>query len=212
MSANDEQRRRIRRGEARRAILDATEALLVEDGYERFSIRRLVERCGYTAPTIYHHFGDKPGLLDALLEERFQKLFRQLRRVPDSGDPLDTLRAMARAFVRFGLRHPNHYRLLSMPRRPEWTPPPSTEESREALERPLHALWEEGRLRAGDVESAGQALWALAHGLISLRTSRPDHPWSKTGIEDSIDALLCGLVAPAAAQPSARRAVGRGRP
>jgi AcrR family transcriptional regulator len=212
MSAVSEQRRRDRRGQARRAILDATESLLVEDGYQGFSIRRLVERCGYTAPTIYHHFGDKPGLFDALLEERFQKLFRRLRRVPRGDDPVDHLRAVVRAFVRFGLRHPNHYRLLALPREPDWEPPPSTEESRAMLERPLHELWEAGRLLTGDVESAGQALWALSHGLISLRTSRPDHAWSKTGIEDSIDALLRGLVAPAFAQRPARGPLARGQP
>ena len=54
------------RSQARRAILDATQSLLVEGGYEAFSMRRLAERCGYTAPTIYHHFGDKPGLIGAL--------------------------------------------------------------------------------------------------------------------------------------------------
>ena len=113
-----QQRRRQQRADARRAILDATESLLVEEGYESFSIRRLVERCGYTAPTIYHHFGDKPGLLDALLEEVFQKLVRSIRRVPESDDPIEYLRALARSFVRFGLKNPTHYRLLTQPRDP----------------------------------------------------------------------------------------------
>ena len=90
-----ERRRSQQREEARRAILDATEALLVEDGYEQFSMRRLAARCGYTAPSIYHHFGDKQGLLDALLEERFQRLLVRLRRVRTEGDPVDTLRAQA---------------------------------------------------------------------------------------------------------------------
>ena len=191
------ERRQARRSEAQRAILDATEALLVDEGYARFSIRRLVERCGYTAPTIYHHFRDKPGLLDALLEERFQALHQLLSRVPRDGDPLEYLRAAARAFVRFGLRHPNHYQLLSMPREPDWTPPPSMEESREMLERPWRELWEAGRMRGSEVETGGQALWSLVHGLISLRTARPNHEWSQNLVEDSIDALLRGLVAPA---------------
>ena len=99
-----EQRRRQQRADARRAILDATESLLVEGGYESFSIRRLVDRCGYTAPTIYHYFGDKPGLLDALLEEVFQKLVRLIRRVPQSDDPIEYLRTLARAFVRVNTR------------------------------------------------------------------------------------------------------------
>ena len=84
-----EQRRTEQRAQVRRTILDATEALLLAEGEERFSIRRLVERCGYTAPTIYHHFGDKHGLIDTLLDERFDRLARQLKRVPRRGDPVE---------------------------------------------------------------------------------------------------------------------------
>ena len=51
--------RRLRQREkARRTILDASEEMLVSDGYEHFSMRKLAARCGYTAPTIYHYFGD----------------------------------------------------------------------------------------------------------------------------------------------------------
>lgn len=203
------ERRREQRRQVRRAILDATEALLLADGVERFSIRRLVERCGYSAPTIYHHFGDKFGLFDALLEERFQILFRRLRRVPRGDDPVEYLRQIACVFVRFGLRHPTHYQILLTPGDPERTPPASIEESREMLEQAWSRLWEEGRLRCGELAAAGQALWALAHGLIALQTSRPDQEWSKTLVDDSIDALLRGLVAPPAAETPPEASNGR---
>lgn len=194
------QRRREQRGAVRRAILDATEALLVEEGAEGFSIRKLVDRCGYTAPTIYNHFGDKTGLIDALLEERFAKLARLLRRVPEQDDPAAYLRETARVFVRFGRRHPSHYRLLSELRDPLSEPPLSFERARAYVEQAWARLCREGRLRTADVECANQALWALCHGLISLPIQRPDLPWSKTLVDDSIDALLRGLVAPPAAE------------
>ena len=63
-----QQRRLQYREDARRAILDAAEELLVEGGLEGFSMRRLADRCGYTAPTIYHYFRDKPGLIASVLE------------------------------------------------------------------------------------------------------------------------------------------------
>ena len=61
-----EHRRARQREEARRTILDATELLLIESGGFDFSIRSLSKRCGYSAPTVYHYFGDKDGLIDAL--------------------------------------------------------------------------------------------------------------------------------------------------
>jgi AcrR family transcriptional regulator len=195
-----ERRRSEQRAAVRGAILDATEALLLAEGEERFSIRRLVERCGYTAPTIYHHFGDKQGLIAALLDERFERMAQQLKRVRRNGDPVEYLRALGRAFVRFGLRNPTQHRLLFAPRAQQHAPPRSALEVQEMLEQAWTELWEQGRLRTGDAGSAGQALFCLLYGLSDRRIARPDHDWSKTGIEDAIDALLRGLVAPAAAR------------
>lgn len=200
-----ERRRSAQRVQVRRSILDATEALLLEEGEERFSIRRLVERCGYTAPTIYHHFGDKKGLIDTLLDERFERLARQLRRVRRGDDPVGYLRAIALAFVRFGLRNPTHHRLLFAPRAQQHAPPRSALEVQETLEQAWTELWEEGRLRCGDASAAGQALFCLLYGLTARRIARPDQDWSKTGIEDAIEALLRGLVEPEPAERVGRR-------
>ena len=196
-----EQRREAQRDHARRTILDATEEILLEVGYDDFSIRRLVERCGYAAPSIYNYFGDKDGLLDALIDERFAKLAAQLKRVPRGSDPVANIRGLALAFVRFGLKNPTHFRLLFTPRSGDEAPPPSGEEARKHIEDTLAALWESGRLRTGDAQTAGQALSLLCQGLVWGRISRPDYAWSKTLTEDSIDALLRGLVAPDDAAP-----------
>jgi AcrR family transcriptional regulator len=203
-----EQRRTEQRAQVRRTILDATEALLLAEGEERFSIRRLVERCGYTAPTIYHHFGDKDGLIHALLDERFERLALQLKRVPRGNDPVGYLRAMALAFVRFSLKNPTHHRLLFAPRTQQPTPPRSALEVQEIIEQAWHELWDAGRLRTGDMAAAGQAFFCLIYGLTSRRIARPEQDWSKTGIEDALDALLRGLVAPEPAR-NGRRGKGR---
>ena len=132
-----ERRRLQSRSEARRTILDATETLLVDAGYARFSMRKLADRCGYSAPTIYHHFGDKVGLLDSLLEERLGRLVAELREVPMSRDPARNLLALCSAFGRFGLRNPSHYRLFSEPREARPRPLPSGEEASRILEQPI---------------------------------------------------------------------------
>jgi AcrR family transcriptional regulator len=193
-----ERRRRELREEVRRTILAAAEALLVEDGYERFSMRRLANRCGYTAPTIYHYFGDKRSLLDAVLEHGFQRILLRLRRVRRSADPAEYVRAQLGAFVRFSIENPTHYRLLALPRPADAPEPGSAEAAREQLEAPLEALLGAGRLRARSVEQAVQCLWAVLHGVISLRTNGPDTEWVEDLESFALDTLLRGLVAPAA--------------
>ncbi len=191
-----ELRRQRRHREAQRAILDAAGLILLEDGYENFTMRKLAGRCGYTAPTIYSHFGDKTGLIDAVLEEVFRELVVLLERVQRATDPLDRLRAQFAAFVDFALRNPTHYRLLTTPREEASEPPPSGEQARALLEEPLQALAESARLRVDDTASVQQSFWALLHGLISLQTNRPDYAWSESLLETSLEAMIDGLVRP----------------
>jgi len=189
-----ERRRLQQRDATRRAILQATDTLLVEEGVERFSMRRLSDRCGYTAPTIYHHFGDKNGLLDELIDERFRRLLVTLRGRPRGKSPLSTLRAMAESFVEFGLEHPAHFHLVTS-RKPNGSEPlPALEEVRELFVEILARLGERGLLNAHSPSEAGQSLWAMLHGLVSLRIYRPEIDWSETLVQTSLDALLGGLV------------------
>ncbi len=184
-------RRQRQREEARRAILDATEELLVEEGYESFSMRKLAARCGYAAPTIYHYFGDKPGLLDTLIELRMKEVSAEMRAVRLARDPVENMRRLFIAFARWGLANPTHYQLLSSTREPH----PAGEEAREVLMRPVTELEEQGRLET-DIEVARQSFWALIHGIISLQTTRPDEDWSEQLIDRALDAMIRGLVKP----------------
>ncbi len=187
------QRWRHRQG-ARRAILDATKALLLADSGDEFSIRKLATRCGYSAPTIYHYFGDKGGLVDALLDECFKELVELVRHVEPEAEPAEYLRALARAFVEFGLRNPTLYRLWMVARRGTQRRVPAAEEARDIMQAPLLQLAAQGRIATRDVATAQQAVWAMLHGLISLQIQRPDDPWSKDLNEGAIDVLLRGML------------------
>ncbi|MEV6239064.1 TetR/AcrR family transcriptional regulator [Lentzea sp. NPDC051838] len=88
-----------------RLLLAAAELL---DGGGTVSTRAVCERAGVQAPTLYHHFGSKQGLIDAVLNHGFT----QYVAVESSGDPLGDLREGWDRHVRFGLEHPSFYGLL----------------------------------------------------------------------------------------------------
>jgi AcrR family transcriptional regulator len=194
-------RRSRQREEARRAILDATEAILLEEGQELLSIRKLALRCGYTAPTIYHYFRDKDDLIDALLEERFSRLLQRVRRVEVGRDPVANLREYARAFLRFATGSPTFYRVMIRgssdggERKVR-----AAEQTREIMAAPLQALAKAGRLWTPDVEAAQQSLWAVLHGVVALRLGNPKYPWSKNFTEVALETVLRGLVRAAPAR------------
>ncbi len=180
------------RADVRRSILDAAEALLVESGLEGFSMRRLAERCGCTAPTLYHYFRDKTRLIDALLEERLRQLGSELRAVELGDDAVSNLHALAAAFARFGLRNPSHYQLLVMSRGDETAEPAAAEEVRRILLDQLESLVSRGQLPAQELEGLRQGLWCLLHGIILLQTTRPFEDWEPDLLERSLEALLRG--------------------
>lgn len=196
-------RRRSRQREAaRRAILDASEAIVLEGGFEALSIRRLSALCGYAAPTIYHYFRDKPEIVGALLEERCRRLVLALRRVRRGRGPLADALALYGAFARFGRAHPAHYRLLTARRDPGIAPPAAFDEARALLERPLHEIAAAGGLRACSVETASHAVFALLHGLVWLDSDRGDIALPPDLFDVALGALLRGF---AAAPPDSRR-------
>src|SRR5207247_10867634 len=165
-----EHRRARQREEARRAILDATELLLIESGGFDFSIRSLSKRCGYSAPTVYHYFGDKDGLVDALLEERVARLADAIERVPVTGEPLADLRAVLRVFVGFGAEHPTFDRLMwTVSSKGESRTTPAMERLTARVRPPRVALAGARRPAGADVETAGPVRWALLQRLSAVR-------------------------------------------
>jgi AcrR family transcriptional regulator len=176
-------------------VLAATEAVLLEGGVDAVSIRRVSSRCGYSAPTIYHHFGDKNGLVAAVLERRFRRLLELMRAIPRGDDAALYLRKMAVAFLRFALANPEHYRLLTVARVDE-TPDavPSAEEGRAMVKEALADLLREGTLATPDLESAFLVLWSMLHGLISLHLLSGEKAIADDLVELTLDTVERGLL------------------
>src|SRR5437867_1795925 len=99
----------------RQAILTAAGELFLEQGYERFSLRKVAERIGYSPTTIYLYFHNKDDLLFTVVNEGFVRFGKQLAAAAESQeDPWERLIALGRAYVAFGLEHPVYYQLMFM--------------------------------------------------------------------------------------------------
>ena len=189
-----EERRERQRQEARRAILDATESLMIEKNGSDFSVRSLGERSGYSAPTVYHYFGDKDGLIDALLEDRFARLADELERVEPTGDARGDLRAMLLAYFEFSAEHQTFTRLIwTLSRKGESRVPDAMGRVRQCMESGIERFGVSGQLGCFGADAAGQALWALASGLVSLRITQPEFTWEDSLVERALDALFLGI-------------------
>lgn len=93
----------------RERITQAALALIDEAGLEGFSMRQLGSRLGVEAMALYHHFGAKGEVLDAVMD----LLVREVELPPPgSAEPLARLRHTLRSFRGLALSHPHAYPLL----------------------------------------------------------------------------------------------------
>jgi len=100
-----------RAGLTRGQILAAALAIIDQGGVESLSMRRLGQALDRNPMAIYRHAADKDALLDGVVEQVVAEI--AVPRDPD-GDWETGLRAIANAFRRVALAHPNVVPLLAI--------------------------------------------------------------------------------------------------
>ena len=71
---------------AERIVLIASRWMDENPG-QSLTTRKVCELAGVTAPTLYHHFGDKQGLIQAVAERKMLAFFSGKRQQPETDDP-----------------------------------------------------------------------------------------------------------------------------
>ena len=201
------ERRAREREEIRTKILDAAREMFAQEGYEAVTMRRIADRIEYSPTAIYFHFRDKDALIRELCAADFRTLAGQFSAIAAIPDPIERLRRAGRAYVEFGLRQPNHYRLMFMTPHP----PLHKEDIDVEIGNPevdAYAFVKTiitdgiaaGRFRQGldDVELVSQTVWAGVHGVISLHIAKCNDDWVDWRPLESraaamIDVLVIGL-------------------
>jgi AcrR family transcriptional regulator len=196
-------RRREREKEnLRQEILDAAREMFAEEGYKNVSMRKIAEKIEYSPTTIYLYFKDKTDLLSQICDETFAGLARHLEEILlPNAEPLENLRIGLRAYIEFGLKHPNHYEVTFMTPimgylSQEDHPFEGSMGQRafELMHKNVSVCMEAGKLK-GDMETISQTLWAGIHGVTSLLIAHTDFPFIEKDklIDSVIDTMIAGL-------------------
>ena len=101
-----------RSGGTRDRLLRAAADLIAASPGETVSLRAICDAAGVRLPTLYHFFGSKEGLLDAVVEHGFEQYLAEKQAHESSGDPIQDLRDGWDAHVAFGLANPGFYALM----------------------------------------------------------------------------------------------------
>jgi len=171
----------------RENIIMEAAALINEVGYSDFSMRRLGSRLGVAAKTIYNYFTDKDELYLLIVTKGFEILFYRFQEAYSAtDDPFARLRAMARAYIDYGIENPHLYSIMFSMGTPKYADYVGTRHeklaesqnltalrSAELAERVLREIANRGPgTGAEDANYRLMYVWSTLHGIVSLSLSR----------------------------------------
>ena len=147
--------------ETRVKLLAAARKAFRDSGYAAASMDELTAAAGLTRGALYHHFGDKQGLLAAVAAELDQEMDQRLQRISDAApDAWTALRERCRAWLRMATE-PEIQR-IALDARAVLGPAsePAQQPCITSLATLLQSLMDEGQVRAAEP----QALARLING------------------------------------------------
>ena len=154
-------------GDLRKALVQATRALIAEQGPDSFTLREVARQVGVNHRAAYRHFEDKRALLAAVAQEGYEAMLVQtqaaLDALPPSASAEQRLVTVLCEYVEFSLAHPAEYRVMTGP-----------------------------RLNLDNRFPALEALVSEAFALVkrTVKSLRPADAWSTVQITDTTVALL----------------------
>ncbi len=180
------ERRARQREEIRSQIVDAARDIVMNEGYQALTMRRIAEAIEYSPAAIYQYFQNRDAIAIAVSAEGFAQLLEAFAPVRAIANPRERLEAIARAYIDFALRNPATYRLMFM-EDPKITravleqPDPSDPGTQAylAIVEPIAALAQSGAIGERDeaaIHAIADAFWVSLHGIVSLKLTCPSFP------------------------------------
>jgi TetR/AcrR family transcriptional regulator, cholesterol catabolism regulator len=204
--------------ETARKLLEVAIELFSSGGFQGTSIRDVAKALGMTMSSIYYYFGNKDGLLLAILEYSYSSLLKTLRGVCEQDiDPVERFKLLVRTHYNYARNHDKEVRIFFLEEEhlsPEGNALKKKYQQdilniyRGELEN-LRAL---GHVKYKDTTVLAFNILGVIHGLTvvswRLRLHRPEDPTSVDELtEETLADIFHGFNGPPPAV-----AEGRGRP
>jgi AcrR family transcriptional regulator len=183
-------------GDLKRALTSAALSLVAEKGPKGFTLTEAARRAGVSAAAPYRHFADKASLLATVAEQGFRDLHDDLAAAAEvTSDPRARVIELGRAYVRWAVAHPDHYRVMFGAENAKADQPSLTVAGEQAFGDLLDAIrkcQEAGIVEGGDPREFAAPLWSLVHGVASLAIGGE---LRDVGIKQEPEAMIAGVVA-----------------
>jgi len=197
------ERREREKQDIRQKILEAAQQIITEEGFAALSMRKVAHRIEYSAASIYLHFRSREQIAQELGEAGFGMLLAKMTAALGAKDASARLRAVALAYVTFGVENPETYRLIFMGDS-EYTKAAFAKKDPESVAIKSHQLLldlandlrrERSFAGRGSAREIVEMIWTSMHGIVSLHLTCVGFQLSPKALAKTmVDTLLRGLL------------------
>jgi AcrR family transcriptional regulator len=177
-------------GDLRRVLIDAALQLAEEGGAAAVSVRETARRAGVSPGAPFRHFESRDALMTAAAWEA-QRRFRAeidtaLAEAP-ANDPLSRFRSFGLAYLRWAMRNPAHFEIISSGRHFDHDGAAALSRDNAELialtERLLADAFEKGQLRSGELKQIQITGRALVYGFARMNIDGHFPRWGVAAAE-----------------------------
>jgi AcrR family transcriptional regulator len=202
-------RRDYHHGHLRQALIDAALELVREGGGAAVSVREAARRAGVSAGAPFRHFPTRAALMAAVAEESMRRFKAEIDAAlarTSADDPLERLRAIARAYIRWALRNPAYFEVHATARLFDFDRATALHEDdnaiREVTRRTVQDAAKAGLLRSDDVALVQIAGRAMVYGFARMNIDGHFPRWGISAKEAErigdavVDLFIAGIAKP----------------
>ena len=176
-------------GDLKRVLIDAALQLVEESGVEGLSVREAGRRAGVSPGAPFRHFPNRAALISAVAEEaqrRFRAEIDAALADIAASDPLARFRCLGLAYLRWAMRNPAHFEVISCGRLFDHDQAEGLSRGNNELigltERTLAEAFAQGQLRVADLTRVQIAGRAMVYGFARMNI---DGHFPRWGVADA---------------------------
>lgn len=95
------------------SILEAAKTIILKEGWQSVSIRKIADAINYSLPVVYKHFDSKDAILEEFVKQGFDMLAAVMNGVKTkTNDPAAQLNEMAVAYFKFAFDQREYYQMM----------------------------------------------------------------------------------------------------
>lgn len=160
-------------GDLRNALLDGAYDMLMEEGIQNLSLRKVAKRVGVSHNAPYQHFSDKEALIAAVAEQGFAHLSKTIHHLLEqhhATPSIDKLILAAQAYVQFMAENPAYLEVMFGPY--HHSDYPDLSKTALATFELLVSIVIEGQvsgeIKQGDAREIAATIWMTLHGISTI--------------------------------------------